>query len=191
MILDGEDDLDRPSFKCSKKLGDLEEQLYGHVRAAVDLGAISCLEQHVSFLLSEDFGMDDSLAIDLSRQIIDAALRRVIEDPTRYVSFGAPDGITEEEKEAVAFDETCQFCLAARRARERAKAHDGAEPEEEEYCACCEMLRDSWREKHADVLAKAGLAPPSRTSASTSAASAIAGAIEIAKRDRARRAKPS
>ena len=81
----------------------------------------------------------------------------------------------------VAFDETCQFCVAARQARARAKAHP--EPEEEEYCACCEMVREEWREKHREVLAKAGLVPAS--------GAAIAGAIAIATRDRARRDKPS
>ena len=185
MNLEDEEEFDRPAFLHERTLAALEQQLYGHVRAAVDLDAISQLEHHLSLVLCEDFKLNTDLALDMSTQIIEAALRRVVDDPARAVSRGAPDGITEEEKEAVAFDATCPFCVAARAARERARSRsDDEEEEEDEYCACCEMLRESWREKHAEVLAKAGLARPS-------SASAIAGAVQIAKRDRARRGDPS
>jgi hypothetical protein len=181
---DAPDDLDRPLFVQHVKLRELEKQLYGHVLAAIDLDALSGLGEHLTLHLMEHFELDDHLAMDLADQVMNTALRRVIDDPSRQMSFGAPDGITQAEKDAVAFDETCPFCLAARQDRERAKARTGADEPEEEYCACCEMVRESWREKHALVLAKAGLGPPS-------SAAAVVGAVQIAKRDRARREKPS
>jgi hypothetical protein len=189
MKIEEDFDFDRPSFVSSKMLAVLEEQLYGHVRAAVDFDMLYQLEEHLSLILMKDFAMETPLACDLSTMILEAALRRVVDDPVRHGTVnGAPDGITEEELEAVAYDEACEFCRAARQARERAKAFAGVE---EEYCACCEMLRDDWREKHADVLAKAGLTrPPSEPRESASAA-AIAGVIELAKRDHRRRDKPS
>ena len=158
MNIEDEEDFDRPSFVHTRKLGLLEQQLYGHVRAAVDLDALHGLEEHLVLVLMEDFAMGTDLAIDLSTQVIEAALRRVIDDPARHIRLGAPDGITEEEKAAVAFDGTCPFCLAARQASERAKA--AGDDQHEELCACCEMVCNEWREKHAEVLEKAGLAKP-------------------------------
>lgn len=209
MNVEGLQELESPFFVHAKKLSALEEQLYGHVFAAIDLDALARLEQHLCMLLMDDFKLPGELALDLSTQILESAIRRVAEDPARHVSFGPPEGITEAEKAAVAFDETCPFCVAARRAAQPARPRSasgggasatsigaafdisvrhGSEGDlhesEDEPCPCCEMLAQSWREEHADVLAKAGLAPPS-------SASAIAGAIEIAKRDRTRRGKPS
>jgi hypothetical protein len=186
MNREDDDGFDRPFFTQSKGLNVLEDQLYGHVRAAVNFDALSQLEQHLALVLGDKFKLTLDLSLDLSTQMIEAALRRVAEDPIRIVQMGGPpDGITDEEKQAVAFDETCQFCLAAKQQRDRAKARAMAgEVEEEEFCACCEMLREDWRKEHADVLARAGLGPKA-----TSAA--ITGAIEIAKRDSARRNKPS
>ena len=182
MNREDDDGFDAPLFAQSKRLGKLEDQLYGHVRAAVDLDMLSQLEQHLAMVLGDQFAMTTELALDLSTQMLESALRRVAGDPIRTVVIdGPPDGLTEDELEAVAFDETCQFCVAARQARARAKARP--EPEEEEYCACCEMVREEWREKHREVLAKAGLVP--------APGAAIAGAIAIATRDRARRDKPS
>jgi hypothetical protein len=185
MKREDDDGFETPLFSQSKRLAVLEEQLYGHVRSAIDLDALSQLEQHLSMVLGDQFGMTMDLSLDLSTQMLESAIRRVAGDPQRHVNMGPPDGITDDERFAVAFDETCQFCLAAKQNRDRdtARAKAGVEMEDE-YCACCEMLRDEWRDKHAEVLAKAGLARPS-------AAAAIAGAIAIAKRDHARRDKPS
>ncbi len=190
MKREDDDGFDAPMFAQSKRLAVLEDQLYGHVRAAVDLDLISQLEQHLSMVLGDQFKMTTDLALDLSTQMVEAALRRVAGDPIRAIVIdGPPDGITEEEKQAVAFDETCQFCLADKQQRARAKARASAGiVEEEEYCACCEMVREEWRDKHAELLAKAGLARPSSAEVS---ASAIAGVMAIAKRDHRRRDKPS
>lgn len=194
MKREDDDGFETPLFAQSKRLGVLEDQLYGHVRAAVDLDMMFQLEQHLAMVLGDQFEMSTDLALDLSTQMLESAIRRVAGDPIRSVVIdGPPDGLDEEELAAVAFDADCQFCLADKQNRDRAKARASAGiVEEEEYCACCEMLRDDWRAKHADVLAKAGLArPPSESPHESAGAAAIAGAIEIAKRDRGRRDKPS
>lgn len=157
---DDNDDNDRPTqFVHSDKLGALERQLYGHVLATIDLDKLHGLEEQTALLLIEDQDLSDELAMDLSRHMIEAALRRMIEDPRRTISIGAPHGVTPEEKAAVAFDEECQFCLSDRQdaiARKQAEAN----PSPDEPCPCCDMLVQDWRERHKDKLAKAGLSNP-------------------------------
>lgn len=197
MNVEGLTELESPVFVHSEKLRELEAQLYGHVLGAIDLDALAGFEQHLYELLSRELELSDELALDLSTQILESAIRRVAEDSRRYLSFGPP-GISDAERAAVAFDEACPFCVDARRAAlvSAARARCGAsEPHDDgqaddEPCPCCEMEAQRWREEHATVLAKAGLSRPSSTSAMSST-SAIAGVIEIAKRDRARRSKPS
>jgi hypothetical protein len=201
MKREDDDGFDAPMFEHSKRLSVLEEQLYGHVRAAIDMDALFQLEHHLGMVLGDKFEMTQDLSFDLSTQMIEAAIHRVAGDPIRTVQIGGPpDGITEDEKFAVAFDETCQFCVAAKQARDRAKARAGIDDEEEEFCACCEMLREDWREHHADVLVKAGLreprppgTPPPPPSGAIWGTARVAkrSSSSTAKRDSARRDKPS
>ncbi len=156
MNAEGFGGFDRPFFSHQTKLRELEEQLYGHVLAAIDFDALARAEQQLFWVLSEEHGIDDELALDLAAQIMDRALLRVADDPSRYGDMGPPEGITEAEAKAVAFEEDCPFCIADAESakRESAHAHVAAEP-----CAVCDDLAQSWREEHADVLAKHGLGP--------------------------------
>lgn len=167
-------------FVHSEPLAALERRIYGHVLAAVDLDAISNLEQITISLVREALDSEgerkrkraarsgappvaltpqDELAMDLAAQLIEGALRRLVDDPRRYVSYGPPHGVTPEEAAAVAFDEDCPYCVAERHDAQARREHLAKHPpEEEEPCPCCDMLVDSWREEHKETLAKAGLA---------------------------------
>lgn len=159
---DGTDvgELDRPVFVHHHALREIEQQLYGHVLAAVDLDKLSGLEQ-LLWMLFDDLAIDDALALDLTKQLIASALARVAQDPDRHMA-SVPYGVTKEEAAAVAFDDACLFCRAEaaadQRAAERAAAGDADEPDEP--CACCDELVRAWRAEHAEVLAKHGLGPP-------------------------------
>jgi len=182
---DDSEALESPFFSSHKELAELEAQLYGHVLRAIDFDELNSLEQHVCMILGDEYELDDDLALDLGKQVMSRALHQVANDHIRRVmDIGAPDGITDEEKAAVAFDDTCPFCAFDRQQAEALAKH-AASGQKEEVCECCEMLREEWREQHAAVLKKAGLYKPS-------GAEALAGAIEIAKRDsRRQRDKPS
>ncbi len=149
--------LDREVFGSHMTLGELEHQLYGHVLDAIDFGALGGLEQHLYGLLC-DMELDDDLALDLSKLVISRALERAVEDNARYCNFGAPDGVPEAEAKAVAFEESCPFCvLDAEEAKYLAEHPPGEE--HGESCACCEDMVRMWRDQHADTLRKHGLYP--------------------------------
>jgi hypothetical protein len=110
----------------------------------------------------------DELAMDLAAQLIEGALRRLVEDPRRYMSYGPPHGVTPEEAAAVAFDEDCPYCVADKVQEEAERRHLAKHPmpEEEEPCPCCDMLVESWREANKEKLVKAGLADERHKAAS-------------------------
>src|SRR5687768_78360 len=91
-------------FTHNEELREVEEQLYGHIRAAIDWDMVYRLEETLASLLSIERKIESTLAFDLAAAIIERALHRAAEDPTRYGDCGPPDGVTEEEKAAVAFD---------------------------------------------------------------------------------------
>ena len=149
------DRLDVPLFAHDAKLRALEEQLYGHVLAAIDLDRLAHLEQVLYAVLS-DRGMASDLALDLSLQLVERALVRASDNQARFCDFGPPPGITEAERRAVSFDETCPICVGDKR------AGPPSEPHEDEPCQCCDALAQSWREEHAEELARAGLTSSTR-----------------------------
>jgi hypothetical protein len=179
--LDDDDDDDgvATQFVHSEHLAALERRIYGHVLAAVDLDALSNLEQITISLVMEALDSEGErkrkraaktdalpaipphaeLAIDLAAQLIEGALRRLVDDPRRYMDCGPPHGVTPEEAAAVAFDEDCPYCVAIRADEQAQREHLAKHPtDEEEACPCCDMLVESWREEHKEKLAKAGLA---------------------------------
>ena len=158
MNYESHDGFEQPLFSQHDELGTLEEQLYGHVRKAIDFDALASLEHALCMMFCEQHEMSDELSIDLAAAIMHRAFLRAANDSARYCDSGAPPGITEAEKAAVAFDEECPFCLSAREAAQRAAAKPGDEAVDDEPCACCDMLAESWREEHRETLVKAGLA---------------------------------
>jgi hypothetical protein len=146
----------RTLFVQDDKLGLLEQQLFGHVLAAIDLDRISHLETSL-FAHLTDAGLTETLALDLAAQLVEHALVRVATDADiRCCDFGPPEGITDAERRAVEHDDACPICVEDR-AIERQRARSVAEPPPHEPCPCCEDLAQSWREEHAEELAHAGL----------------------------------
>ena len=156
MNYESHDDFAQPLFAQHDELGTLEEQLYGHVRKAIDFDALANLEHALCMMFAEEHEMSNELALDLAAAVMHRAFMRAANDSARYCDSGAPPGITDAEKAAVAFEEECPFCIAARESAQRA----ASKPDEvdEEPCECCEMIAQSWRDEHRDVLVKAGLA---------------------------------
>lgn len=153
-----EEDLAAPFFSSDEKLVELERRLYAHVLEAIDFDAVSSLEQHVCMLLADEHDVPQQLAYDLAAKVIEQALQRAALDPIRYCDVGPPPGITEAERRAVAFEADCPFCqFDAQQARAAAEG----KLQNDEPCACCDMMAEDWRQEHADVLAKAGLAESS------------------------------
>jgi hypothetical protein len=159
--------LDHAVFGMDEALCELESQVYGHVLDAIDFDALNGLEQQLYCLLT-DRELDEDVALDLSKLVISRALERAADDPARYVRFGPPDGVTEAEAKAVAFDETCPFCVAEADAEERAKARAAEDGQAggahghgaNEPCPLCDDLVRRWRAEHADTLRKRGVGPP-------------------------------
>jgi hypothetical protein len=150
-----------PQFCSHKKLAELESKLYGHVIEAVDWDALANLEQFLFELLSKR-NIGQSLAFDISKQMIEHSLRSAASD--RMLGCDSvPFGITDEERRAVELDEDCPFCqFEVQLAKQRAK--DAARPPiEEECCPLCDDMAAEWREEHAEILAKAGIEPPPHT----------------------------
>ena len=145
----------RTLFVHDSKLGLLEQQLYGHVLAAIDFDRLSQLETSL-FSILVDAGLTETLALDLAAQLVEHALIRATDADTRFCDWGPPEGITEAERRAVELDEACPICVEDREL-ERQRARSVAEPPPDEPCPCCEDLAQSWREEHAEVLARAGL----------------------------------
>jgi hypothetical protein len=150
-------ELDYRLFRQDAKLGLLEQQLYGHVLAAIDLDRLFQLETSLFGILTDDTGISDELALDVASQLVERALVRAADPDARFIDWGPPEGITEAERRAVAFDEACPICVEDRAVeRQRALSGDRVQPPDEP-CPCCDDLANSWREQHAAVLAKAGL----------------------------------
>jgi hypothetical protein len=149
--------LDYPLFRHDKKLRLLEQQLYGHVLAAIDLDRLFQLETSLYTILTDDTGILDALALDVASQLVERALIRAADPDARFCDLGPPEGITEAERRAVAFDEACPICLEDRAIERQRERDRGRVPHEVEPCPCCDDLAQSWREEHAEVLAKAGL----------------------------------
>ena len=146
--------LDRALFVHDNKLRRLEEQLFGHVLAAIDFDRLGQLETSLFGVLA-DAGMAEDHALDVSAQLVDRALVRMIDDEARRMDFGPPHGITEAERRAVAYDEGCPICVEDRQVAEQ-RERDGP-PVGDEPCPCCDDLARQWRVEHAQTLARAGL----------------------------------
>ena len=159
---DESQELDQKTFVHNRTLRDLEQKLYGHVLDAIDFGVIGGLETQLYGLLC-DLEIDDELALDLSKLVISRALERAIEDTSRYCNFGAPEGVSKAEVRAVAFDESCVFCVAE--AADAAYASENPDDGEDhghgetESCALCDDLVRMWRKQNAEKLRKHGLGP--------------------------------
>ena len=149
MNTDTEEQLDRPLFLHDKDMVLLEQQLYGHVLEAIDFEALGRFEGLLVGLL-EGQEVPEDIAADLASAFLQRALERAASDPSRYMDFGPPLGITDAERLAVAFEADCPFCV------DEAKRPGG--PEREDECACCDLMASEWRKAHHDVLVKAGLA---------------------------------
>lgn len=90
------DDVDDPLFASHRKFRTLEQQLYGHVLAAIDFARLSTYEQ-LAYTLMRKHDVGDDLALDLSMQLVQRALERVATDTARYFDSGPPPGITHAE----------------------------------------------------------------------------------------------
>ena len=139
-------------------LADLEAQLYGHVRDAVDFDALYQLEQLLWGLL--DLRRIDDLDGELAKALIVDAITCAARDPASYVSTGPPPGITETEAMAVERDDACPFCkMEADQAAYAADPSnvDADAAEAAELVALYEPQARAWRAQHAEVLQRRGL----------------------------------
>lgn len=159
---DHELDIAGPLFGSHEKLRDLERHLYGHVLEVIDWDALQAIDEYL-YALVRKCNVSEELALDLSNQLIERALHRAAYDPIRFGMTSIPFGITEEERRAVAFDDTCPFCKFEKKLAEQA-AKDAANPRPppppDECCPLCDDMAAEWREEHAEALARAGLSPP-------------------------------
>lgn len=160
------DRLDRALFSQHVRLRTLEQQLYHHVLEAIDFDVLRGLEQSLFEILVGRMNVGGDLALDLSALFVQRALVRAADDDARFFDCGPPPGITEAERKAVKLDANCPFCRIAAKAaedeRRRRELHGPAADhvDDEEACACCEMLAEEWREEHRAILENAGLAKP-------------------------------
>lgn len=136
----------------------IADALYNHVREAVDLDALFNLEQLLWCVLGAVRGEDDDddddadCIADVAARMIRDALVRLADDGARYFS-DVPYGVTKDEAKAVAYDDGCPFCVM-----EAARPVPLPEHVEGE-CECCDLVARDWRQAHAEILARAGLAP--------------------------------
>lgn len=130
-------------------IGAIADAFYNHVRETLDLEALNRIEQELWSVL-DAAGIEDELG-ELSSKMVRDAIIRLADDPMRNIS-DVPYGITEEEAAAVAYDDECPFCVLE-------AAQPKTEPAHDDDCSCCAMIAAEWRAQHAEVLARAGLAP--------------------------------
>jgi len=103
------------------------------------------------------------LALDLSRVLVTQVLEQIVRDPGRGCD-SVPYGISKAERFAAAYEEGCPFCEmeAAAGAADPARAGRDANDDDDDHgedCACCDMLVQEWRARHAEALRRFGLAP--------------------------------
>jgi len=148
------------------ELAELEQQLEGHVRNAIDFVALYQLEQLLWGLLDQR-GIDDEQG-ELAKALLVDAVIRAARDPASYFPIRPPPGITEAEARAVEVEDACPFCQVevTQAAYDADPANIAAEAAEAaELEALWAPQARAWREKHAEVLARRGLAvrpPPVR-----------------------------
>ncbi len=140
-------------FRQHEKLTKLERQLFAHVLELGDLRNLSGLEQVLYEVLSDD--IDDPLAMDLSRIMVEQAVEDVVRDPLRNVS-NVPHGISRAERFAAYFEQDCPFCES------RVDLSPLSDEEIDEDGECCTMLAREWRAEHAEAL-RAFRAPKAET----------------------------
>lgn len=158
-------------------LGQLEDQLVEHVRAAIDFQRLAGFEQHAFELLVRDEELPEPLALDLSQLLVRQALEAVIRHPMHATSV--PFGVSKAEQFAAAFEDDCPFCALEAEVRARAVEqgrnpdrpyddddgddNDGDDDDHDDDCPCCAMLVAEWRAENADALRRFGLAAGERT----------------------------
>ncbi|MGE0868059.1 MAG: hypothetical protein AB7P03_05850 [Kofleriaceae bacterium] len=131
------------------ELADLETQLMGHVRNAIDFSALDQLEQLLWGLIDQHGIYDEDGAV--AKGLILAAAVRAHRDPASYFPVSPPPGITKAEAKAAEFDENCPFCVME---AEQAEYERNAPPDDF-WDKMADEFKDSaraWREQHADAL---------------------------------------
>lgn len=142
--------LSRALYAKPAQLGAVADALYDHVLEAIDLDALSNVEQMLWSVLGAAGVVDDTG--DLAARMMRDAILRLANDAGRNIS-SVPPGVTKAEAKAVAFDDGCPFCVLEAAQPAPSEATDHVEDE----CECCDLMAREWRAENSEALARAGL----------------------------------